>query len=51
VTSADLDAPNPDGGSLATVGTRLHFLYIHDTYHTEQTELLRTLAGRTDKVI
>jgi DinB superfamily len=30
---------------------RLHFAYFHDTYHVGQTELLRTLAGKTDKVI
>lgn len=27
------------------------FLYFHDTYHTGQTELLRQLAGKGDKVI
>jgi len=51
VAAADLEAPNPGGGKFATVGARLHFLYFHDTYHTGQTELLRSLAGRTDKVI
>ena len=34
-----------------TVGARVRFYYFHDTYHTGQTELLRALAGRTDKVI
>jgi hypothetical protein len=34
-----------------TLAERLHFAYFHDTYHTGQAELLRALAGRTDKVI
>ncbi len=39
------------GSRVTTVGSRVHFLYFHDTYHTGQTELLRALAGRTNKVI
>ena len=30
---------------------RLFFLYFHETYHVGQTELLRQLAGKDDKVI
>lgn len=30
---------------------RLHFACLHETYHVGQTELLRALAGKTDKVI
>jgi hypothetical protein len=33
------------------VWKRVHFWYFHDTYHVGQTELLRGLAGFTDKVI
>lgn len=47
-----------DLGELQTVGERdvplwkrVHFWYFHDTYHAGQTELLRGLAGFTDKVI
>lgn len=50
IPTADLDA---DSGHerQPTVGQRVRFLYFHDTYHTGQTELLRALAGRTEKVI
>lgn len=34
-----------------TLGERLHFAYFHDTYHVGQTELLRAVAGKRDKVI
>ena len=34
-----------------TVGERLAFLYWHETIHTGQTEFLRQLAGKNDKVI
>jgi len=39
------------GGRKLSLGSRLIFAYFHDTYHTGQTELLRALAGKTDKVI
>lgn len=39
------------GKRTMSLGERLHFLYFHDTYHTGQTELLRQLAGKDDKVI
>jgi hypothetical protein len=35
----------------ATLGQRVFFLYFHETYHVGQTELLRHLAGKHDKVI
>jgi hypothetical protein len=34
-----------------SVGERLAFLHWHETYHTGQLELLRALAGKTEKVI
>ena len=34
-----------------TLGQLLFFLYFHETYHTGQTEALRQLAGKDDKVI
>jgi hypothetical protein len=49
--AADWSASLDLGSRVTTVGSRVHFLYFHDTYHTGQTELLRALAGRTDKVI
>ena len=39
----------PDGEG--TVGGSLSFLYWHEAYHTGQTEYLRQLAGKNDKVI
>lgn len=50
IPTIDLDA---DSGNerQRTVGERIRFLYFHDTYHTGQTELLRAMAGRSDKVI
>ena len=33
------------------LGTLLHFAMWHETYHVGQTELLRALAGKRDKVI
>ncbi|MDH3308286.1 MAG: DinB family protein [Acidimicrobiia bacterium] len=58
VTEA-IEAVEPDqwraksevGDRLVSLGSRIHFLYFHDTYHTGQTELLRQLAGTNDKVI
>jgi len=34
-----------------SVGQRVAFLHWHETYHTGQLELLRQLAGKTDKII
>ena len=39
------------GERTLTLLERLHFAYFHETYHVGQTELLRALAGKTDKVI
>ena len=40
-----------DGERTLPLGTLLHFANWHETYHVGQTELLRALAGKTDKVI
>jgi uncharacterized damage-inducible protein DinB len=34
-----------------TLGQQVFFLYFHETYHVGQTELLRQLTGKNDKVI
>ena len=39
------------GEHKTTVGDRLFGLYFHDTYHTGQTDLLRQVAGKNDKII
>ena len=39
------------GADLEEHWKRFHFRYFHDTYHTGQTELLRSLAGFSDPVI
>jgi len=39
------------GDQKSTLGERLFFLYFHETYHVGQTEYLRQLAGKDDKVI
>jgi hypothetical protein len=33
------------------LGKQSFFLYFHETYHVGQTELLRQLAGKNDKII
>ena len=33
------------------LGSRLFGLYFHDTYHTGQTDLLRQVSGKNDKII
>jgi hypothetical protein len=40
-----------DGDRTLPLGTLLHFANWHETYHVGQTELLRALAGKRDKVI
>lgn len=35
----------------ATVGQRLFFYYFHETYHVGQTELLRQLTGKNDRIL
>ena len=39
------------GDRKITVAQRIFFLYFHECYHTGQTELLRQLAGKDDKII
>ncbi len=39
------------GQNKVTRAARLHGQYFHDTYHTGQTDLLRQIAGKNDKVI
>ncbi len=39
------------GQNKMSVGERLFGFYFHDTYHTGQTDLLRQVAGKNDKVI
>lgn len=48
---AALEEEQQVGERTLTLLERLHFAYFHDTYHTGQTELLRALAGKIDKVI
>ena len=51
LTAEDLARKVKDHRGEVPLGNRLFFLYFHETYHTGQTELLRALAGKTDKVI
>jgi uncharacterized damage-inducible protein DinB len=51
LTPQDLAKMVKDHRGEVTLGNRLFFLYFHETYHTGQTELLRQLAGKDDKVI
>jgi hypothetical protein len=46
-TIHDLNSMNGE----QTVGEQLAFLHFHEAYHTGQTEQLRQLAGKNDKVI
>ncbi len=50
-TSEDLSKEVKIGEREMTVDQRLFGLYFHETYHTGQTELLRQLAGKDDKVV
>ena len=49
-TAADLDAV-VDAERGTTLGSRLAFLAWHEAYHVGQTELLRQMAGKDDKII
>ena len=51
LTESDLAREALLGTRAAPLGSRIFFLYFHDTYHTGQTEILRQLAGVDDKVI
>jgi hypothetical protein len=48
LSDADLDVV-PDG-SERSLGFRLHGLHWHETYHIGQLELLRVVAGKTEKL-
>jgi len=41
----------PSNGQTATLGQQLFGLYFHEVYHVGQTELLRQLTGKNDKLI
>ena len=40
-----------DGDRTAPRSAQVMFSYFHDTYHTGQTEILRQLSGKNDKII
>lgn len=50
-TPEDLAKETQSHLGTTTVAQRLFFMYYHETYHTGQTEYLRQLAGKNDKVI
>jgi hypothetical protein len=50
-TTEELEREIQIDGNDTTVGARLYGLYFHDTYHTGQTDLLRQVCGKSDKVI
>ncbi len=39
------------GGRTATRAARVMFLYFHDVYHAGQTDVVRQLSGKSDKII
>ena len=51
ISEGDLAQEMKIGKRSVTLGSRLHGLYFHDTYHTGQTDLLRQVAGTDDKII
>jgi hypothetical protein len=51
VATADLEAMQSVGDREVALWKRVHFWYFHDTYHAGQTELLRGLAGFTERII
>jgi hypothetical protein len=51
LTPESLEREIKIGQRSITLGSRLFGLYFHDTYHTGQTDLLRQVAGKNDKVI
>ena len=50
-TPDDLNREVEVFGRKQSVGAWLFFLYFHESYHTGQTELLRQVAGKNDKII
>jgi uncharacterized damage-inducible protein DinB len=51
LTEETLAKARQDGERTLPLGTLLHFANWHETYHVGQTEILRAMAGKTDKVI
>jgi uncharacterized damage-inducible protein DinB len=51
MNEADLEQEIQQGERRVTVGWRLFFLHFHYTFHLGQLELLRQMAGKTDKII
>jgi uncharacterized damage-inducible protein DinB len=51
MTDADFDQEIQQGERKVKRGWRVFFLHFHYTYHVGQLELLRQLAGRTEKII
>ncbi len=50
-TEADLARDTTLGQRTVSAAEQVFFRYFHDCYHTGQTELLRQLAGKDDKII
>lgn len=40
-----------EDGDMASRAAQVMFIYFHDTYHIGQTDLLRQMAGFSDKII
>lgn len=51
MTAEDLAAPRVWGDREVTLLQRIQFQYFHDTYHTGQTDVLRQVSGKSDRVI
>jgi hypothetical protein len=51
LTDEEFSEQSEIDGRMVSLSRRLHFDYFHDTYHTGQTEILRQVAGRGDKII
>jgi uncharacterized damage-inducible protein DinB len=51
MSETDFDQEILQGERRVTVGWRLFFLHFHYTYHLGQLELLRQMAGKTEKII
>lgn len=51
ISPETLKKPLEGDSNKRSVGQRVAFLHWHETYHTGQLELLRQLAGKTDKII
>lgn len=51
LSDKEFSAESEVDGRMVKLSSRLHFDYFHDTYHTGQTEILRQVAGKGDKII